>query len=94
LTERNRKEAIVYKLVTIGALVAALAAPASAAGQGVRARHAKAQIACPQAVVMIPGRNYGMCGHRFWIRDSKTGQVKAVPFWRLQHQNDPTDDRP
>jgi hypothetical protein len=83
-----------YKLFTIGALVAALAAPASAAGQGARARHASAQIACPQTVVIQPGRNYGMCGHRFWVRDPQTGLVKAVPFWRLQHGNDPTDDRP
>jgi hypothetical protein len=31
-----------YKLLTIGAVIAALAAPATAAGQGVRARHARA----------------------------------------------------
>ncbi len=83
-----------HKLFIIGALVAALAIPASAVGQGVSERQAKAQIACPQTVVMVPGRNYGICGHRFWIRDPKTGQVKAVPFWRLQHQNDQTGDRP
>jgi hypothetical protein len=83
-----------YKLVTIGALVAALAAPATAAGQGVRARHARAQISCPQAVVFPPGRNYGMCGHKFWVREPQTGQVKAIPFWRLQRLNDPSEDRP
>lgn len=83
-----------YKLFTIGALVAALAAPASAAGQGARARSAKAGINCPQSVVILPGRHYGMCGNRFFIRDAQTGKVRAVPFWRLQHQNDPTDDRP
>ena len=83
-----------YKLFTIAALVAALAAPASAVGKGIGPRHARAQLSCPQTVVFQPGRNYGMCGHRYWIRDAQTGQVKAVPFWRLQHQNDPTDDRP
>jgi hypothetical protein len=85
-----------YKLFTIGALVAALAAPASAASQGAgaRARHARAQIACPQAVVFPPGRNYGTCGHKFWVRDPQTGQVKAIPFWRLQRLSDPSEDRP
>jgi hypothetical protein len=83
-----------YKLVTIGALVAALAAPASAAGQGNRLRHARPQIACPQSVVILPGRGYGMCGHRFWVRDPRTGQVKAIPFWRLQRLSDPSEDRP
>ena len=83
-----------YKLFTIAALVAALAAPASAAGQGARARTAKAQINCPQTVVILSGRNYGVCGNRYWVRDAQTGKVRAVPFWRLQHQNDRTDDRP
>jgi hypothetical protein len=67
-----------YKLAIIGALVAALAAPASAVAQGARMRHARAQIACPQTVVIPPGRGYGMCGHRFWVRDPQTGQVKAI----------------
>ncbi|HSD23078.1 MAG TPA: hypothetical protein VLB79_01995 [Solirubrobacterales bacterium] len=83
-----------YKLATIGFLIAALAAPASAAGQGARARHARAQISCPQAVVFPPGRNYGMCGHRLWVRNPQTGQVEAIPFWRLQRLSDPSDDRP
>jgi hypothetical protein len=83
-----------YKLFTIGALVAALAAPAGAAAQGARARTASAQLSCPQTVVIRSGRNYGICGHRYWVRDAQTGKVRAVPFWRLQHQNDPTDDRP
>jgi hypothetical protein len=83
-----------YKLFTIGALVAALAAPAIAAGQGVSARHARAQVSCPQAVVFPPGRPYGFCGHRFWVRDPKSGQVKAIPFWRLQRLSDPSEDRP
>jgi hypothetical protein len=84
----------VYRLVTIGALVAALAVPAAAAGKGMTGRHARAQIACPHGVVMIPGRGYGACGGRFWVRDPKTGQVKAIPFWRLQRINDPNEDRP
>jgi hypothetical protein len=83
-----------YKLATIGALVAALAAPASAFGQRVPVRHARAQIACPQIVVIVPGRGYGMCGHRFWIRDPQTGQLKALPFWRLQRLNDHREDQP
>lgn len=82
------------KLATIGALVAALAAPAIAAGQGVVVRHARAQISCPQNVVFPPGRSYGMCGRQIWVRDTHTGQVKATPFWRLQHLSDPSEDRP
>lgn len=90
----ERKEAIMCKLVTIGALLAALAVPAGAAGHGARVRHTRVQISCPQTVVILPGRNYGMCGNRYWIRDAQTGQFEAVFFWRLQHQNDQTDDRP
>jgi len=82
------------KLATIGALVAALAVPATAAGQGVAVRHARAQISCLQNVVFPPGRNYGMCGRLFWVRDPHTGQVKAIPFWRLQRLSDPSEDRP
>jgi hypothetical protein len=83
-----------YKLITIGALVAALAAPASAASKGIRLHHARAQIACPQSVVIMPGRGYTMCGGRFWVRVPETGQLKAIPFWRLQRLNDPNEDRP
>jgi hypothetical protein len=43
---------------------------------------------------MPPGRNYGFCGHRFWVRDAQSGKVKAIPFWRLQRLNDPNEDRP
>jgi hypothetical protein len=66
---------------------------AGAAGKGVLPHRARAQIACPQSVVILRGRGYGLCGGSFWIRNPETGQVKAVPFWRLQHQNDRTDDR-
>ena len=83
-----------YKLATIGAMVAALAIPATAAAHGGAGRHARAQIACPQTVVMPPGRNYGLCGHKFWVRDAQSGQVKSIPFWRLQRLNDPNEDRP
>ena len=83
-----------YKLAAIGALIAALAAPAGAAGHGLRARHSGAQIACPQTVRILPGRGYGMCGHRFWVRDPQTGQFKSIPFWRLQRLNDPNGDHP
>ena len=82
------------KLVTIGALVAALAAPAGAASDGTRLQHARAQIACPQTVVIPPERGYGMCGHKFWVRDPQTGRVMAIPFWRLQRLSDPSEDRP
>lgn len=91
-TQRMRRRA--FKLASIGFLVAAIAAPASAAGQGVRARHARAQLACPQTVVIQRGRNYGMCGQKFWVRDPQTGHVKAIPFWRLQRLSDPSEDRP
>ena len=83
-----------YRLFTIGALVAALAVPAAAAGKGITGRHARAQVACPQIAVMIPSRGYGFCGGRFWVRDGKTGQVKAIPFWRLRRINDTNEDRP
>ena len=81
-----------YKLVTIGALIAALVAPVT--GQGMRVRPARVQIACPQTVVVPPGRGYGMCGHRFWVRDPQTGKVKAIPYWRLQRLTDPREDQP
>jgi hypothetical protein len=74
-----------HKLVTIGILVAALAAPAIAAGKGIRLHHARVQIACPQ---IIAGRPYGMCGGRIWVRDPHTGQFKAISFWTLQHMDD------
>lgn len=77
-----------YKLATVGALVAAVAIPASAAGQGAPAAHARAQALCPQ-VVFLPGRSYGFCGGRFWIRDSRTGKAVPASFWRLQHLSDP-----
>ena len=83
-----------YKLATIGALAAALAVPASAAGHGTHARVARAQIACPQSVVIPPVRGYGMCGRRYWVRDPQTGQFRAIPFWRLQRLNDRSEDRP
>jgi hypothetical protein len=74
-----------YKLVTIGVLVAALAVPASAAGKGIHLHRARVQAACPQ---IYPGRPYGMCGGKIWIRDPQSGQFKAISFWRLQHLND------
>jgi hypothetical protein len=83
-----------HKLAIIGALIAALAAPAGAAALGARARPARVLIACPQTVVILPGRGYGVCGHRFWLRDPHTGQVKAIPFWRLQRLNDHREDQP
>jgi hypothetical protein len=83
-----------YKLATIGALVAALAVPASAAGHGIRQHRVRAQVLCPQTVVILPGRNYGVCGHRFWVRDPETGQLETMPFGRMQHMNQRPDDHP
>lgn len=74
-----------YKLVTIGVLVAALAVTASAAGKGIHLHRARVQVACPQ---IYPGRPYGMCGGKIWIRDPQSGQLKAISFWTLQHLND------
>lgn len=85
-----------YKLFIIGALIAALAAPASGAGSGKTGRPIRAQALCPQSAVLLPGRDYMICGGRFWIRAPQTGQLVPVSFWRLQHLNDPADgpDRP
>jgi hypothetical protein len=82
-----------YKLATIGALVAALAVPAGAAGHA-RRHPVRAQIPCPQTVVILPGRSYGVCGHRFWVRDPETGQLETMPFGRMQHMNQRPDDHP
>ncbi len=83
-----------YKLATIGALAAALLIPASAAGKTIRPHHARAQVACPQAVVILPGRGYGVCGGQFWFRDSQTGTMTTGPaFWTHLPQNRP-DDHP
>ena len=86
-----------YKLATIAALVAALAAPAaSAVGQRTHAYQARAQALCPHGVIFRPDRIYATCGGRFWIRNPETGKVEPISFWRLQHLNDPANgpDRP
>ncbi len=80
-----------YKLATIGALVVALAGPASAAGHRTPFRHTGVRAFCPQAVIISPARGYTVCGGRFWVRDPETGKVKAIPFWRLQHMNEGPD---
>jgi hypothetical protein len=81
-----------YRLATIGALVAALVIPASAAGKAIRPHQARA--ACPQAVVILPGRGYGVCGGHLWFRDPQTGGMTTGPaFWRHLPQNRP-DDHP
>ena len=81
-----------YKLVTLGACAPVIAA--SAIGQGMHARDARAQIACPQNLVILPGRGYGMCGHRLRVRDPRTGPIKAIAFWRLQRLSNSAEDRP
>ena len=81
-----------FKLATIAALVAALAAPTSAvAVHKAAARHARPLALCPQSVIFPPGRDYAVCGGRFWIRDAQTGKIVPVSFWRLQHRFDPPD---
>ena len=83
-----------YRLATIGALVAAFAVPASAAGHGIRPHHARAQLACPDVVVIMPTRGYGFCGGRVWIRDPQTGQLTTTPLWRVKLRADRPDDHP
>ena len=76
-----------YKLAAFGALILALAAPASAVGQ--RAHQPRAELTCSQRAVFRPGRNYAICDGRFWVRLAQSQQVVPVPFWRLQQGNDP-----
>lgn len=83
-----------YKLATIGALVAALAVPAGAGAQLIRPHRAHAQVACLQRVVILPGRNYGICGGRLWVKDPETGQVETLPFGLMQHMDQRPDDHP
>jgi hypothetical protein len=78
-----------YKLGTIAVLIAAVAAPASAAVH--RARVHSSQASCPQTVVFPQGRAYGTCGGRFWIHDPQTGQLRSISFGRLQHLNEGPD---
>jgi hypothetical protein len=79
-----------YKLITIGALVVALVGPASASGKRAPVRPS-AQALCAKTVIISPAGGYGLCGGRYWVRNSETGKVRAVPFWRLQHMNDGPD---
>lgn len=82
------------KLATIGTLVAALAVPASAAGHTIRPPRVHAQVACPQTVVIMPGRGYGFCGGQLWFRDPRTGGLTTGPaFWRHEPLDRP-DDHP
>ena len=81
-----------YKLAAIGALIAALAVPAGAAGQRVRGNHGRDFAACKQSGAFRPARNFTICAGRFWIRDPETGKVMAISFGRLQHLGEP--DRP
>jgi hypothetical protein len=82
------KEVSMFKLVTLAALIAGLAIPASALGQRSHLQ-SRAVVRCSEEAVFLPGRNYAICGGRFWIRLAQTRQVVAVPFWRLQQGNDP-----
>lgn len=82
-----------YRFAIIGVLVAALAVPATAAANLLRAHRAPAQASCLQALIVPPGRNYTICGSRYLVRDPDTGKVEAVPFGRLQHLGE-SPDRP
>jgi hypothetical protein len=82
------KEARMFKLVTLVALIAALAIPASALGQHSR-QHSRAVVRCSEEAVFLPGRNYAICGGRFWVRMVQGRRLVAVPFWKLQQGNDP-----
>lgn len=83
-----------YKLAIVGALVVALAVPASAAAKGIRPPRVHAQVACPQAAVMLPGRDYGFCGGQVWFRYGQTGGLTTGPaFWRHEPMDRP-DDHP
>jgi hypothetical protein len=93
-TRAREKGGVIAKLFIIGALIAALAIPAAASAHRAPARHARIKALCPQSVVFLPGRDYAVCGGRFWIRDPETGQTVQVSFWRLQHRFDPSSDRP
>jgi M6 family metalloprotease-like protein len=71
------------KLGIIAAVIAAIAFPASAVGQRVRAHQLRVHFVCQDAVFR-PGRNYAICDGRFWMRESQTRKLVPVPFWRLQ----------
>ena len=81
-----------YKLLTLAALIAALAVPAGAVAK--RSPQPRVQVSCSQRAVFQHGRNYAICDGRFWIRDVETGQVVRVPFWRLQQPNPYDPNRP
>jgi hypothetical protein len=84
-----------YKLATIGALIAALALPAAAAGHRARPQQNFVRTLCKKQPVFPPGKDYTFCGPRVfrgsitvWVRDPETGQVVPMPFGRWQHQRD------
>ena len=82
------------KLATIGALVLALAIPASAAGKSIPRLHNVRAIDCAKTVVIVPGRGYGVCGGNLWFRDPQTGGLTTGPaFWKHLPQDRP-DDHP
>ena len=82
------------KLATIGAMIAALAIPATAGAHGTAGRHDRGQIAgLPRAWSSCPNAATP-CAAAGLVRNPQTGQVKAIPFWRLQRLNDPNGDHP
>ena len=83
-----------YKLAAIGAMVVALAVPAGAASHTVRPHRVRAQINCPQTVVIPPGRGYGYCGGRLWVRDPFTGELTTAPTFWAHLRLDRPDDHP
>jgi hypothetical protein len=68
--------------------------PTSAADQRVRLHHARAQINCPQNVMILPGRGYGVCSGHFWFRAPRAGAMTTGPaFWRHLRLDWPDDHR-
>ena len=82
------------KLAAIGALVVALAVPASALGKSIPRLHNVRAIDCAKTVVIMPARGYGFCGGHLWVRDPQSGQLTTGPaFWAHLNLNRP-DDHP
>jgi len=80
------------QLATIGALVVALAIPASALGKSIPRLHNVRAIDCAKTVVIMPGRNYGVCGGNLWFR-TQNGLTTGPAFWRHLPMDRP-DDHP
>jgi hypothetical protein len=82
------------RLTIIGALVVALVIPASALGKGIPRLHNVRAVDCAKTVVIMPGRDYGVCGGNLWFRYGQAGGLTTGPaFWRHERTDRP-DDHP